>query len=254
MIERAKRAANAGPGWTWELLASRGRPMRCERLELLPHLPPFSRDTLAGLGLRGVQFGSGEVLHPGCLNTDVTPFTDGGELTERGRIYLVDGRHHFVQLDARETVPISPESFDWAYSEHFIEHLTLSEATFWLKQVRRVLVAGGLLRLSTPDLRRYVEGYLAEDDAFFQAHRDRLRSIGVPEMGRRRAFMLNQIFQFWGHRWIFDAEELCHVLGEAGFDLATFTVCGFRQGRDPRIAGFDLELRSDESVYVEVTT
>jgi predicted SAM-dependent methyltransferase len=251
MIDQTGRAARSMPGWTWDLLASRGKPMRCERLEELPDVPPFGADTMARLGLSGIQFGSGEMLQAACLNTDLAAFTDGTALTERGRLYVVDGRH-FLQVDARETIAIAPASFQWAYSEHFIEHLTLAEAVFWLKQVRRVLAPRGLLRVSTPDLRRYVDGYLAEDDEFFRSHRERLQLFGVPDMGRRRAFMLNQIFQFWGHRWIYDAEELCHVLGEAGFDLATFTVCAYRQGREPAIAGLDLESRNDESVYVEV--
>src|SRR5262249_51787858 len=161
------RAARSFPGWNWELLASRGRPLRCERLEQLPDVPPYSAGTMARMGLAGIQFGCGEMLQPGCLNTDLVAFTDEISLSERGRIHLVDGRH-FLQTDAREVVPVAPASFQWAYSEHFIEHLTLLEAVFWLKQVHRVLVPGGLLRISTPDLRKYVEGYLEEDDGFFQ--------------------------------------------------------------------------------------
>src|SRR5262249_8303923 len=132
------------------------------------------------LGVRGLQFGSGDQRMSTCLNADLALLTDGAQRSERGVIYLVDGAEPFVQLDAREPLPFARDTFDWVYAEHFIEHLTLSEGIFWLKQVRRVLVEGGLVRISTPDARLYAECYLSADDTFFERHRDRVEAMGLP--------------------------------------------------------------------------
>lgn len=248
-----QRPAQLPPGWTWEFTAFIRRPFPVESLEPVAVELPMSRDDLARLGLRSLQFGSGEAVHPSCLNTDLCWLTDGRAVTARGQLYLVDGQSHFVQLDAREPLPLPSGWFEWVYAEHFIEHLTLAEGIGWLKQCRRVMAPGATLRITTPDLRRYVEAYLAGTDEFFSLHRQRIRDFGLPDMDERRAFMLNQIFAFWGHRWIYDADELRHALAEAGFAAETFRVCAFREGRIPAVAALDMEIRNDESIYVEVT-
>jgi predicted SAM-dependent methyltransferase len=229
------------------------RPVRVQRLELISTPPLLSREDFAGLGLPGLQFGCGDSLHESCLNTDACWLTDGATVTERGRLYRVDGRTRFVQLDARERLPFRSSSFEWVYSEHFVEHLKPGDAISWLQEVRRVLVPGGTLRVTTPDLRRYVDAYLDPGDRFFRLHRERIRAFGVPDMDDRKAFMLNQIFQFWGHRWIYDADELRHAVGEAGFPIESFRICEFRQGSVPAAAKLDMEVRNDETIYVEVT-
>jgi hypothetical protein len=64
--------------------------------------------------------------------------------------------------------------------------------------------------------------------------------------------MLNQIFQLWGHRWIYDFDELRTIAGAAGFASEQVTECSFRQGQVPELSALDLPLRSDESLYVEL--
>ena len=67
----------------------------------------------------------------------------------------------------------------------------------------------------------------------------------------RRAFMVNQIFFFWGHHWIYDFDELRYTLSKAGFDPARVVEQSYRQGREAEVAKLDLEHRNDESIYVE---
>jgi hypothetical protein len=113
-------------------------------------------------------------------------------------------------------------------------------------------VPGGLLRVTTPDLRLCVENYLS-DDGFFAGYRDRLHQRGAPPMPQRRAFMVNHIFYFWGHRWIYDEDELRYVLDRAGFPGSAVRVCAFGRGADPTVAALDDRKRDDETIYVEVT-
>jgi predicted SAM-dependent methyltransferase len=128
----------------------------------------------------------------------------------------------------------------------------LGVAIDWLTEVRRILVPGGRLRLTTPDLSAYVEGYL-HDNGFFAEHRRRLHttSAGAPDMPARRAYMLNQIFYLWGHRWIYDLDELRYALTRAGFGESTITRCAFRRGERADVAMLDRASRKHETMYVE---
>lgn len=207
-------------------------------------------ERLGALALHGVQFGGLDRLAPRVLNVDLVQMRDGaGRASEPGRMYRVDGDVVVMRHDALAPLPVAAGSFEYAYAEHFIEHVHPGEARRWLAEVRRVVRPGGLVRITTPDLRKYVEGYLDPAGAFFAEHRAAMAAMGCPEMPARPAWMLNQIFQLWGHRWIYDLDELTHLLEGAG--LRGVTRCAFRQGRDHRASGLDSEVRRDETLYVE---
>jgi hypothetical protein len=78
------------------------------------------------------------------------------------------------------------------------------------------------------------------------------RQRGAPQMPDRPAFMVNHIFRFWGHCWIYDADELRYALGRAGFPAEAMRVCAYRQGVRPEVADLDDERRNDETIYVEI--
>ncbi|WP_432897411.1 hypothetical protein ACQP1S_19495 [Micromonospora matsumotoense] len=115
-----------------------------------------------------------------------------------------------------------------------------------------MLAPGGLPRLTTPDLRRYVTGYLDGGD-FYREHRQRLMRLGASpqDIPQRPAFMLEQMLQFHGHRWIYDLDELRYALTIAGFDPEAVTVRSFGAGAVPDVATLDREVRNDETMYVE---
>lgn len=254
---------NAPPEWDWEHpddLAPRmdaflSELAQCDKLEPVEVTPPFSRRRMLDLGLTGIEFASWKSDHRTGLGTDLVPLRcrSSGAVTEAGRLYRVDGERCFIRLDIGDRLPFEAGCVDWVYAEHLIEHVPLPTAVGWLTEVRRILAPGGVLRLTTPDLRRYVEGYL-NDDNFFARHRRRLRSAGVgPPMPERKAFMFNQMFYLYGHRWIYDLDELRSVLSRAGFPEETVRECGFRDGARPDVAELDRVLRKDETIYVEVT-
>ncbi len=226
-----------------------------EKLEVVARGPRFGRDQLTGLGITGIEFAALKTAHPTGLGTDLTGLRCGDEATRRGEIYRVDGECHFVELDVCEPLPFDDACVDWVYAEHLIEHVSMTAAVGWLAEVRRVLAPGGLLRLTTPDLRRSAEGYL-RGDGFFAKHRGRMRKAlgGVaPPMPERGAFMFNQLFYLYGHRWIYDLDELTYALQRAGFDPQAVRVRGFREGGRPDVARLDQMIRNDETLYVEVT-
>lgn len=224
----------------------------CEKLEEVAS-PPFSHSLLRDLGVSGVEFAAWKSRHPSALASDIVPLSAGGLVADPSRIYRVDGKALFVALDICKPLPFADGSVDWVYAEHLIEHVPLSAGIGWLTEVRRILTPGGLLRLTTPDLATYVDGYRS-GDAFFERHRRRLLAAGVgPPMPERRAFMFNQIFYHYGHRWIYDFDELRYALASAGFDASMVARRAFRDGARPAVADLDRVLRNDESMYVEVT-
>ncbi|HSS03367.1 MAG TPA: methyltransferase domain-containing protein, partial [Kofleriaceae bacterium] len=68
----------------------------------------------------------------------------------------------------------------------------------------------------------------------------------------RRAVMVNQIFRFYGHRWLYDHDELVHWADHAGFARGDIAVCGYREGRVAELCALDQPFRRDESLYVEL--
>ncbi|MDI1463587.1 methyltransferase domain-containing protein [Catellatospora sp. KI3] len=249
-------------GWDWE------DPARVEaltdefmlgriavaKLEVVASGPVFGRERLAELGITGIEFAALKTLHPTGLGTDLTGLRCGDATTRRQELYRVDGECWFTELDICEPLPFEDSCVEWVYAEHLIEHVSMTAAIGWLAEVRRILAPGGVLRLTTPDLRKYAESYL-RGDGFFAKHRGRMaKALGgvAPPMPARGAFMFNQLFYLYGHRWIYDLDELTEALTRAGFDPAAIRVCGFRTGARPDVALLDQMIRNDETLYVEI--
>jgi predicted SAM-dependent methyltransferase len=252
------------PRWPWEdpdefgrtaarVHADHGRRSRLEPVAVAH--PVFTAADLIAVGATGIEFGTFATEHPAGIAADLVPLHDDAVRAEPGRLYRVDGAGYFTAVDVRAPLPFDTGCVDWVYAEHLIEHVPPTAAIDWLREVRRVLSRGGLVRLSTPDLRRYVECYLHGGD-FFAEHRRRMDAMSGdgPGMPARPSFMVNQIFYLYGHRWVYDADELRHALRAAGFAADRIAVRAFRQGALPDVARLDRPFRDDESVYVEATT
>jgi predicted SAM-dependent methyltransferase len=244
---------NDAEGCTQRLDGIRIDAARCDKIEAIGIDKPFTGRDLRGLGLNGIEFAAFVTQHPSGLGVDQLPVRAENTATESGRIYQLDGQSYFAQLDISQPLPFESSCVEWVYAEHLIEHVPLDVGIGWLAEVRRVLMPGGLLRLTTPDLRKYLRNYL-DDDGFFAEHRRRMLTVlaPAPEMPDRPAFMVNQIFSFYGHRWLYDVDELRNALTEAGFDPQAVRVCSFGRGQHEDVAALDRAERSDETLYVEV--
>jgi predicted SAM-dependent methyltransferase len=214
---------------------------------------PLDRHTLGELGVRGLQSGCGDAVRRGWLNSDYRSLHDGADFrTAPGSIYRVAEDRFFLQHEVPDPFPIADESLDWCYAEHFIEHLTPEHGIAWLAEMRRILRPGGFVRVSTPDLRKYARGYLDPSDAFLAAHRrDLTDHFGAANVARP-AFMVNQTFYSWGHKWMYDFDELRHAAVAAGFSAEAVVERRFRDSREAEVARLDIPQRENESVYVEI--
>jgi len=224
----------------------------------LPAAAPYSGELFGQLGMRGINCGCGRYLRPDCLNVDRLEMADpAGNAPRPGtiaRVAVDNGTFYYLQHDLEKAFPLPEAAFDWGYSEHFIEHVSAPQATAWLAEMRRVIKPGGLLRVTTPDLQKYIEGYLDPQGTFFELHRQRLEAQtgnkgSVPS---RRAWMVNQIFRFFEHQWIYDFDEIVHAATSAGFDRTRIFREEFQSGLLENVAMLDFPERSDETLYVEM--
>jgi predicted SAM-dependent methyltransferase len=229
-------------------------------VELVPESAPFTAGVMERLGIRGLHVGSALKFRTGWLNTDRLHIKDVDDRTsEHFRIATAkreDGvAQYYLEHDSSEPYPCADATFEWAFAEHLLEHLTPDEAEGWLREVRRVLKPGGLLRVTTPSLAKYVEGYLDPEGKFFAEHRERigrLRDFNPEDIPTRRAWMVNQIFYRWEHRWIYDLDEIRHAAVGAGFAAEDVTEWSFGESAVEEVGAMDLPFRNDESLYVEL--
>lgn len=149
-----------------------------------------------------------------------------------------------LNWDLREPLPFDDNSVDFIFHEHFMEHLTVEEGQVSVKDCLRVLKPGGVLRIATPDLELAVDKYLhldiKEDPV---VRRYNLNFI------QTRAERLNMAFSWWGHKWLYDWEELERRLREAGCSNIVRSELGSSGHQELR----NLEIRENSTLVAEVT-
>ena len=167
-----------------------------------------------------LQIGAGGGLLPGWLNTDRDPGPG------------------VAHLDATRPFPLPDRSFDYVFGEHVIEHLTREQGAAMLAECRRVLKPGGRVRITTPDLERIVSLHGAGDDDVRARYVAWSTDAFVPGADRpRAAFVINQLFRGWGHRFIYDEETLAAALLAVGLSAPVRRAYG--ESADPALAGIE---------------
>jgi predicted SAM-dependent methyltransferase len=149
-----------------------------------------------------------------------------------------------LNWDLRNPLPYKPNSVDYIFNEHFFEHLTPSEALTSMKDCRRVLKSGGIMRIAMPDLEQIVDAYLnvpLSEDPVIKRH-------GFTFI-KTKAEWMNMSFREWGHKWIYDFEELERRLKEAGFK----SIKRYEAGKSTTLELRNLETRPESYLVVEAT-
>jgi predicted SAM-dependent methyltransferase len=152
-----------------------------------------------------------------------------------------------VCWDVTRRLPFDDSHVAGIFTEHMIEHLALGDTLPLLRECRRILRPGGVLRIIVPDGGIYLAEYTKH-----QAGQPASMPYGEDE---RREFPLetpivsiNRIFSGHGHQFIWDFETLREALLGAGF--ARVERCAFGQGQDAKLLR-DSQHRRIESLYVE---
>ena len=167
------------------------------------------------------------------------------------RLHLGSGRSHLagwtnidllglpIELpwDLRKRLPFPDGCADAIFHEHLLEHLPLAAVLPLLRECRRVMRPGGIIRIGVPDAGRY-----AHDVAMPSGFIDSVRPARPT-----RLLALAELAYCYGHRSLWDGETLLLVLRESGFDTAEVKPFGASAIKPTP----DSKNRADESVYVE---
>lgn len=125
-----------------------------------------------------LNLGGGSNCISGCLTVDTDPRADA-----------------FVDITRR--LPFPDRSVDAIFCEEVIEHVDAVQGGKFLEECWRILVPGGVLRLTTPDLNWFAERVLRNDSA-----------AGAE---------INAIFYRHRHRYVYSRADLERACREANF-------------------------------------
>ena len=160
-----------------------------------------------------------------CLSPDYRP-----ETVESLRQLNLE--HNYLEHDAHKIPwPFEDCSLDGILMNHSIEHFDCLEAVKIIKECRRLLLAGGVLRIGVPDaaIFRHVN---AED-----CPENSMRIFGEPTPPEIADSFLSLALFFWEHKQVFSEDSLwCH-LRVAGF--SDITRCKYREGQNELLASID---------------
>lgn len=164
-----------------------------------------------------LNVGSGSHPLPGFVNIDLNPEAD-------------------LRHDLSKGLPYPDRAVDRVFSEHFLEHLSQAQGLAFLRECRRVLKPGGVMRIAMPDLDELVRRYSSTD---WRGDGDMFK-MGWHWVDNR-CEMMNIGMREWGHQWVYNDEELRLAAQRAGLsirgrlpwgesDLAEFRGLEYRPG------------------------
>ena len=148
-----------------------------------------------------------------------------------------------LNWDLRNPLPHKDNSVDFIFNEHFFEHLTVEEGQVCMKDFMRVLKPGGVMRIAMPDLEEAVAFYMDKNwkqKAF-------IKNFGL-DFVETRAELLNMNFRNWGHKWLYDWEELERRLKQAGYT----NIKRCKRGKSDHAELSKLEIRNESNLIAEV--
>jgi predicted SAM-dependent methyltransferase len=151
--------------------------------------------------IRKLHIGCGGVVLGGWLNSDLMPKISG-----------------VMHLDATKVFPFESNQFTYVFSQHMIEHISHPHGQHMLNECHRVLMPGGKIRISTPDIRFLIDLYRSQKSDVQQRYIEwsSNRHIkGAPYYDA--VFVVNNYFKDWGHSFIYDEEALRKSFQAAGF-------------------------------------
>lgn len=139
--------------------------------------------------------------------------------------------------DLRNGLPFPDASVKGIYSSHFFEHLSYKETQILLDECKRVLAPGGTFSICVPNARLFIEAYFKPDAS------DKNKLLGYKPANNNTTKMdfINYVAYMDGqHKYMFDEENLLHILDAKGFRNARLR---------PFQPGLDLEERDADSIY-----
>ena len=188
----------------------------------LSPVQPYKIIKLRKLKPLRLNIGSGKAKLPDWVNIDMKPGAD-------------------LVIDIRKGLPFRKNAADSIYSEHVLEHLTRREGQRVLKEFHRCLKQTGTLRIAMPDLDFIIGKYNTDwkDQDW----------LTWPEYAfiETKGQMINMCFRSWGHKYLYNEEDLRNELIGAGFNK----VIRCERSESDHSALRDLETRADSILVME---
>ncbi len=147
-------------------------------------------------------------LHLGCglnyikgwLNTDLMP-----------------GKERF-RLDVSKDFQFPDNTFDYAFSEHVIEHMPYEVGKKMLVGCFKSLKPNGVLRISTPDIKFLIDLYQNDKNGRNREYIEWNAKNFIKDQAPHNAIsVVNNYVRDWGHQYIYDVKSLSNLLEAIGF-------------------------------------
>ena len=174
--------------------------------------------------VKRLNWGCGGHTMPGWINSDQKEGPD------------ID-----LSCDIRRGLPLTDGSMDYAVSIHALPEVPYDGIIPVLRELRRVIKPGGVLRLCLPDLLKGVDAYRRGDKDYFLVPDEDARSPG--------AKLVVQLIWYGYSRTLFTSDFIAEMLLKAGFSRVEH--CAFGQTSGPFTDIVDLDNREAESLFVE---
>jgi predicted SAM-dependent methyltransferase len=191
-----------------------------------PYPQPPETPARGDTDVRRMNWGSGDWADPGWINSD-----------------LKDGPGVDIACDIRDGLPLETSSLDYIVSHHALVEIPMSEIVPVLKELRRVLKTGGILRLGLPNLDNAIKAYQQNDRDYFLIPDEDATTIG----GK----FVTQVLWYGYTRTLFTQEFTEEMLLKAGFREVVACEFGETESQHPGIV--ELDTRERESLFVEAT-
>lgn len=177
-----------------------------------------------GAAVRRLQFGCGAFPALGWINANLEP-----------------GLGVDIRCDIREGLPLRSDSINYVASMHALCELPYLEIVPALRELRRVLKPGGVIRLGLPDLDRAIAAYVKADLDYFS----------IPE-GETASLSGKFIVQmtWYGTNLMMFTEEFTRELLERA-ELRDITRCTLGQTASAYPEIVELDNRPKETLFVE---
>lgn len=165
-----------------------------------------------------IHYGCGSTIFDDWLNVDFYGKT----------------RSNFLQADLTLQHPFADNSFDFAFSEDFLEHLDQANSILFLSEVYRTLKPKGVIRLSFPGLEGVLQKHFTAKD--FSSY-----FVGYIEA-----------YEIWDHLHFYSRQELQAVAKHIGFSSIHFSEFG--KSEHGELQNLDTrEHQSTLNTYAELT-
>src|SRR3989338_3615683 len=192
----------------------------CQHAITLPKRKQSIKKYLYDHHIKKLHLGCGTTILPSWLNSDLF------------------GNNKRIFLDAAKRFPFPNNTFDYVFSEHLIEHLTYAKGMSMLQECFRVLKKGGKIRVATPDLSFLIFLHQPKKSELQQRYIKWATNAFIPSApSADDAFVINNFFRAWGHRFIYDKKILQQSLQTAGF--TSVTTCKPSISSDPVLCSLE---------------